>query len=487
MASGSLKWIDPLVDRCGFGRYQILLLIQTGATNFASASMFVILGSMVTHLPLRSWGVTGVEAGLLQSAIFVGVTLGTLIGGVFADRFGRRSAVMVSYAFLLVAGSMLVIAQGYRVMVAACILFGAVTGFALPAMNSLLVESSPVGRRGELICLSSLLWFAGELYGAGVVWFVGAIPGVAPTLFNWRACFLLGFLPAAPVVIYAWFSLQESPRFLANRGRLAELDNCLTIMAAMNRVPDPQTSQDAEIPPGTPQSCDKEPPPSVSLEKSLLVLTRWPINVSTAGLMVVCLVCNFAYFGLIFALPQILRDQMGALQMVGGASVQVFVVTLFKVPGICVAYLLLRTPQVGHKTSLASLLLATSCTAWAFPEMMDIGFISGAFVSACGLKLSISAAFIITYVFVLEVYPTQVRSTGMALCTMVGRIGSIMSPLVHSYASEHSGHNAYFFCIALCTLLAAGTAMFIPMDTKGRPLGEGEDSETSRLLDPLKK
>merc|ERR1719454_2682890 len=104
----------------------------------------------------------------------------------------------------------------------------------------------------------------------------------------------------------------------------------------MNRIPDPKTTQDAEIPPGTPQSPDKEPVSS-SLERSLLMLTRWPINVSTAGLMLVCLVINFAYFGLIFALPQILRDQMGALRMVGGASVQVFVVTLFKVPGICVA------------------------------------------------------------------------------------------------------------------------------------------------------
>lgn len=482
MASGSLKWIDPLVDRCGFGRYQLLLLIQTGATSFASASIFVILGSMVSHLPLRTWGVSGVEAGLLQSAIFVGVTLGTLIGGIFADRHGRRSAIMISYAFLLVAGSMFVIAHGYGVMVAACLLFGAVTGFALPAMNSLLVESSPSGRRGELICLSSLLWFAGELYGAGCVWFVGAIPEAVPTLYNWRACFLLGFLPAAPVIFYAWLSLQESPRFLANQGRLNEVDSCLTIMAAMNRIPDPQTTQDVEIPLGTPQGAEKEPPSS-SLEKSLLLMTRWPINVSTAGLMLVCLVINFAYFGLIFALPQILRDQMGALHMVGGASVQVFVVTLFKVPGICVSYCLLRMPHVGHKTSLASLLFATSCTAWAFPEMMDIGFISGAFVSACGLKLAISAAFIITYVFVLEVYPTQVRSTGMAFCTMVGRLGSIMSPLVHSYAAEHSGHNAYFFIIALCTLLAGVAAMFIPIDTKGRPLGEGEEeTETSRLL-----
>ena len=36
-------------------------------------------------------------ARLLQSAIFIGVTIGTLAGGVFADRYGRRPAVLLSY------------------------------------------------------------------------------------------------------------------------------------------------------------------------------------------------------------------------------------------------------------------------------------------------------------------------------------------------------------------------------------------------------
>merc|ERR1719379_26920 len=108
MALRSLNWLDPLVDRCGFGTYQLLLLVQTGATGFASAAVFVILGSMVGHLPLRRWGVTRAEATLLQSAIFVGVTCGTLVGGVFADRQGRRAALLLSYLLLGVSAVLLV-------------------------------------------------------------------------------------------------------------------------------------------------------------------------------------------------------------------------------------------------------------------------------------------------------------------------------------------------------------------------------------------
>jgi len=458
MTARNLNWLDPVVDRCGFGWFQMLLLIQTGATGFASAAVFVILGSMVNHLPLARWGASRAEATLLQSAIFVGVTLGTLVGSVFADRHGRRPAVLLSYMMLVVSAGILVSVQGYHVMVFACLLFGAVGGFSLPAMNALLVENSPAGHRGELVCLSSVLWFTGELYGAGCVWFLGStsavLPGQPEAGFHWRACFCLGFLPAVPVIIYAFFSLQESPRFLANQGRFRECEQCIVWMAAKNGVPAPVW------PAGSPVLQDRENQLEAEEQrsrddwqktlKSLQLLMRWPVNVSTGGLMVLCIVCNFAYYGLIFALPQILHDQKAAVGFLKSASVQVFIVTLFKIPGIITAMLLLRNPKIGHKSCLAFLLTISAIAAYSYPQLVGVGAGGMAFSAACLLKLATSATFIILYVFVLEVYPTQIRSTGMAICTMVGRLGSIMSPMVHSYAVEHAGHSAYFLVIAGC-------------------------------------
>lgn len=459
------------------------LLVQTGATGFSSAAIFVILGSMVNHLPLHEWGVSRAEATLLQSAIFIGITAGTLLGGVFADRHGRRTAVMLSYMLLVLAAAFLVLAQNYYMMVFACLQFGVVGGFALPAQNSHLVESSPSGHRGELICLSSVLWFAGELYGAGCVWFLGEtqlpLPGGQGNGFHWRTCFFLGFVPAIPVVIHAFFTLQESPRFLASKGRTKELEECLAIMAKRNSMPTPVIpAQDGEG-----QAYSSQEAPTLSVSQTMKLLTRWPVGISTSGLMVLCIVCNFAYYGLIFALPQILHDQKGTVGLLGGASVQVFVVTLFKIPGIIVAGFLLRCPQVGHKSCLAVLLGITALSAWSYPELVGVGASLGAFGAACVLKVATSATFIILYVFVLEVYPTQIRSTGMAICTMVGRIGSIMSPIVHSYCVSMGGHAAYFLTIAFFAFFAAFSALLMPHDTKGLPLGEGsEDTETSRLL-----
>jgi len=485
----SLNWLDPLVDQCGFGRYQIELLVQTCACGFASAAIFVILGSMVSHLPLQRWGVTRAEATLLQSSIFIGVTFGTLAGGVFADRYGRRSAVLISYVLLIISAAALVSVQGYFMMIAACFMFGAVGGFSLPPMNALLVENSPSGRRGTLVCLSSFMWFLGELYGAGCVWFLGEttlpLPGAPATGFHWRACFMMGFLPAIPIVIYAFFSLMESPRFLAMQGRKQEAQKVLNVIAQKNGVVIP-------LFPASPELRDREnqletaeavtPTWRETFKTLQIIIVRWPVNVSTAGLMVLCIVCNFAYYGLIFALPQILHDQKGANSLLGGASVQVFVVTLFKIPGIFAAFFLLQERRIGHKSCLGALLGVTAVCAWSYPKLIGMGYMTAAFSSACCLKLATSAAFIILYVFVLEVYPTQIRSTGMAICTMVGILGSILSPIIHATAVAYGGHHAYFMTIAGFSLFAGTVALGLPYDTKGRPLGEGEESETSSLM-----
>merc|ERR1719213_722376 len=124
------------------------------------------------------------------------------------------------------------------------------------------------------------------------------------------------------------------------------------------------------------------------------------------------------------------------------------------------------------------LLAISAVCAYSYPELVSVGAVTGSFGAACLLKLATSATFIILYVFVLEVYPTQIRSTGMAICTMVGRAGSIASPVVHSYAVAYAGHYAYFLTIAIFAFLAGGSSLLMPYDTKGRALSEGEeDSE----------
>lgn len=45
-------------------------------------------------------------------------------------------------------------------------------------------------------------------------------------------------------------------------------------------------------------------------------------------------------------------------------------------------------------------------------------------------KLAIAVAFDIVYIQTAEIFPTSMRATMLSLCSMFGRIGSIMAPQV---------------------------------------------------------
>ena len=45
-------------------------------------------------------------------------------------------------------------------------------------------------------------------------------------------------------------------------------------------------------------------------------------------------------------------------------------------------------------------------------------------------KFGASASFSIIYMYTAELYPTEIRGTAMGLCSVLGRVGSILAPQV---------------------------------------------------------
>ena len=45
-------------------------------------------------------------------------------------------------------------------------------------------------------------------------------------------------------------------------------------------------------------------------------------------------------------------------------------------------------------------------------------------------KFGVTCAFAIIYVYAAELFPTVLRSTGMGMCSVMARVGSILAPIV---------------------------------------------------------
>lgn len=71
-----------------------------------------------------------------------------------------------------------------------------------------------------------------------------------------------------------------------------------------------------------------------------------------------------------------------------------------------------------------------------------------------------------------ELYPTSARATGSGFASAVGRIGSLLGPLVTGLVLPLTGQGGVFTLGALCFGVAALVVRAFGIETRGRTLEE---------------
>ncbi|KUM33750.1 MFS transporter [Arthrobacter sp. EPSL27] len=132
--------------------------------------------------------------------------LGGFLGGMVADRFGRKKALTATVMLMGVGSLLVAIAPTYEqvgvlsplILVVARLLQGLSTGGEFAASSTFLVESAPEGRRGFF---SSFLYIGATLGNlaaiSSVALLVAGLPDDAMREWGWRVPFAIGTLGAA--------------------------------------------------------------------------------------------------------------------------------------------------------------------------------------------------------------------------------------------------------------------------------------------------
>ena len=168
---------------------------------------------------------------LLTTAIFgVGFFMrpvGGILLGIYADRRGRKAALLMVIALMTIAIAMIAFAPTYAaigvgaplIIVAARLLQGFSAGGEFASATAFLTESAPPRRRG--------FYGSWQMVGQGLAVLIGAILGTVLTRsltpealdgWGWRIPFLFGLI-IGPVGLYIRRNLDETSAFLqSNRG-----------------------------------------------------------------------------------------------------------------------------------------------------------------------------------------------------------------------------------------------------------------------------
>ena len=385
------------LDRLPFTREHGRLVVGSGM-GWALDAMDVGLVSSVLLQVREQWDLSAGEASWIGSIGFVGMALGASLGGLLADRFGRRQVFAMTLLVFGIATGASALAWSLGALLVFRFLTGLGLGAELPVASTLVSEFAPARVRGRVVVGLEAFWALG--------WTLAALIGfllVPRSDAGWRWALALGAVPALYAVVVRR-GLPESVRFLELRGRTEEAE------AVVRRFEAAAGVEPVPSPPATPAAPTR-------------ARGLWApgLRGSTAALWIVWFCVNFSYYGAVIWLPSLLFDSGFSLVRSLGFTL---VITLAQLPGYAVAAWLIET--WGRRPTLATFLVGSAVGAGLFA-----GADGGTAVLLTGMLLSFFnlGAWGALYALTPEVYPTALRATGAGSAAGFGRIASILAPL----------------------------------------------------------
>lgn len=413
-------------------------LVVGSGVGWALDAMDIGLVSFVIAALAAQWDLDKTTTSWIASVGFIGMAVGASLGGLLADKIGRRQVFATTLVLYGLATGASALAGSVAVLMVFRFLVGLGLGGELPVASTLVSEFSPRRVRGRMVVWLEAFWAVGWLAAAVIGTFV-----VAEGDNGWRWGLALGAVPAVYAVVVR-LGLPESVRFLESKGRVEEAEDIVRSFEAEADPADLDTVA-AEVP---------EPMQGGIWGRSL--------RGRTAAFWTVWFCVSLAYYGAFTWIPSLLVDQ-------GFTLVRSFtftlIITLAQLPGYATAAWLIEI--WGRRATLSAFLGASAVSALLY------GLASAPWqIIAAGCLLSFFnlGAWGALYAIGPELYPTSIRGTGTGAGAAFGRVGSIVAPLIVPPVLAFGGNVAVFGVFAAAFALACGAAFALP-EQRGRALG----------------
>lgn len=138
--------------------------LAVSLNNYLDAGAIVAGGSGIT-LWQNYLGLSEMHLGWLNalSANALGAAIGAIVGGILADKFGRKFIFTYNLLVYMVGVLVVMLAVNFPMLLAGFLVTGISVGIGVPASWTYISESSEVGNRGRNICISQMSWGFGPM------------------------------------------------------------------------------------------------------------------------------------------------------------------------------------------------------------------------------------------------------------------------------------------------------------------------------------
>jgi putative MFS transporter len=371
----------------------------------------------------EQWALSPLQVGSIISAGFAGQFFGSALLGPAAERFGRMPIFNAAITVMCVLSIACAFAPTPDAFLALRFLEGVAIGGALPVCISYVNELAPTATRGRYFSVFQFIMVAG--YSLASI----ASAYVIPT-YGWRAMFYLG---AAPILLVplVMLTLPESPRWLAKTGRVAAANRALGSLG------------------GAPVD-ERLPRDGVAAARvPVLALFAPSYRNRTIAVAALWFFTSLVSFGLATWVPSLyvqvfnVSIEQSLRYSAIASGIYLFVPLLFagiidrvgrRLPAIVAA--------AAAGASLIGLIVIDHSQTPLVATLITAGWVSAA------------AGSIILWPYTAEIYPTEMRSTGLGLSSSLARAGSMLTPLAVGGVLGATGSVRVVFALfAICSVI----------------------------------
>ena len=395
------------------------------------------------------------------SITFAGLFFGTILLGSIADRFGRRRIFTLSLLWYS-AATLLMVTRSSRLGVDLWrFAAGVGIGVELVTIDTYIAELVPGRLRGRAFAVNQSVQFLCVPIAALLGWLLVPLDpfGVA----GWR--FVAGFPALAAIVV--WFirlRVPESPRWLAQHGRVAEADRIVSALEAQVAA-----EAQAPLPPPVSSEVPSEAPsaPAAAAGEgrgSFADIWRPPYRRRTIMMMVFNFCQAIGFYGFGNWVPALLAAQGAGFTK----SLEYSFMIALASPVVPLLFLVF-----ADRTERKWQIVAAACGTASFGMLFTLST-APAWLVACGIGVTLSNN-LLSYAFHAyqpELFPTRVRARAVGFVYSFSRLSTVFSSFMIAFFLQSFGAPGVFAFIAAAMLIVVVSIGVFGPRTRGLALEE---------------
>lgn len=427
------------MDDAPLNKFHLRIAALTFGSNFSDGYAIGIIGMALTLLDTQM-NLGPMWNGLLGSSALIGLFIGSLLLGWLSDRIGRQKIFLANFVIIGVASLLQFWVNDPLTLFILRIFIGIGLGGDYAVGSTLLAEFAPKKYRGILLASLCVVWTVGYV-ASNLVGFY--LEKMGPD--SWRWMLASAAVPAF-IVLFLRIGTPESPRWLISMGRKEEAEQIVKKYVSPNAVID-----------------DAAPLDKALGFRDLFSKSLWK-RTMFGSLFYVCIV--IPYFAIYTFLPTILSSMGYEENFLIDLLLNIFLL----LGGIAGLWLMEKFSRRGFTIYSFAIMAITLLPLGILDSKYQIFLI----VCFAIFTFVMSAASNLTLVYPAELFPTEIRASGVGLVTAVSRVGSAIGTFLLPGVLD--GYGVGVSMIAMTLVLVVGVIVSVAWAPETKTLNLNEAS-----------